>query len=1556
MAEQESNITSKIKVAQTGIDLDSNVSQIPDGKLSYALNANISHFDANNVAYQNEQGNIPCLQYPEGYQYIGGHFIPEVSKHVIFLANPEGGSEIGYMENNDCIYRTFINADCLAFDVNFPIHKSEHRITDCTVEVYFTDGKNRRRFIDLNNPPYKIKPNSTVCEGETIDEIDCNKINVQPDFAIPIIEVVDVVNNGVATAGTVQFLIQYSDAQGNPYTSYYSATNPTPMADANIITPNFNYPVGKGLVLEITNIDISGYFEYFNLAVIKTINNIPSAELVGTYFIDNSEKRITYNGQNQTAIKLSIDQVFQKYPFYDVAQDLTAVQDVLVWDQLTSIDRVSYQKIANKIKLQWQSYRVPAEENYADELNATNLRGYLRDEVYSFEIVFLLAKGKETDGFHIPGRAISVIDQSFGTVSSSNPDFIGTPDSDGTSPYWKVYNTATVVETDSAYIPYSDYKGPYQSGEFAYWESEELYPCNEDVWGELANTPIRHHKFPDVLVSPIFENPTIEIAGDGKYTNLTIQKNAIFPLGVRINVQEIESLILSSNLTSAQKQEIVGFKIVRGNRDVNKSIVAKGILRNVGKYEREGTEYYFPNYPYNDLREDPFLLEESNAYNAECGIYEVVVTGSGELQYNSCSDNDIEAMAVTTGETINICSTTKPLATTATINVTKIDYDKYKITVKSDGFGGLNDFVTIRYTSFPGNVITALTIRGSLDYVNKNITVMTGTPVTVLDSRGNYAIIKTSEFDGSNIDCSSENLQAFDTEDSKYRYVFNSPETSFGQPFLGNIIKLENVLFGAGKAHFTEVKKNALYKLITKEAQEDALKSSEEIASIGDFSATAMFTAYQAYLQIYINGITRRNYGWSYNSILDYDYYSNIENNLGIKQRTIDIKQYLYPGVQSIGEEITINNYQRESSVYLRTDITVSPLPFASQTNTLLDGFGNSVVEDESRFINSQKNCNSPEDEFAIKSVLYYGSLKNYVPNQWGQMYSYETIDTGFSARFNDQDYINGESAIRTIFGGDTFINRFSFKSKLPFFIDNRVGAPDDSDIYYDEIGNVAYPEYWHSARSILYDYDPAESAILRNIISIKAHNFDCPNNQYPEPDASENPPTINPDRTYYDGKMYMFAYGIPTFYCETSINVDLRQAFNNREGDYFPRVSSGIPDDWLQESFVPIVQDNTYYYNVTYSKQNKENYFSHLPVDWDNDPCDESFPFRAIYSDPEEWLVYKPVSYFDFPQNYGKLTSLNGIQNKAILARFENKSLLYNTLLTIDTSNPQAAYLGNDSLFTSSPPIDFAETDLGYVGSQHKFLLKIPEGQITIDAKRGQVFMVSGNSVIDISALGTGMYNFFRDNLPFRILESFPTFNVDNHFKDIGLHGVYDSRYERVIITKLDYVPLSSDIKYDEVTKEFYINEIINNYTFKKIINVLDSEYFCNRSWSLSYGLVTKSWISFHSYLPNFYIAENNFFYSGINSGCDLEAIAAEEVPVPTTTSTTTAPPPDCELEGEIELLSCSLEGTAFLLTSCLLEGEAGLISSSTSTTSTTSTSTTSTSSSTTTTTTTIL
>jgi len=454
----------------------------------------------------------------------------------------------------------------------------------------------------------------------------------------------------------------------------------------------------------------------------------------------------------------------------------------------------------------------------------------------------------------------------------------------------------------------------------------------------------------------------------------------------------------------------------------------------------------------------------------------------------------------------------------------------------------------------------------------------------------------------------------------------------------------------------------------------------------------------------------------------------------------------------------------------------------------------------------------------------------------------------------------------------------------------------------------------------------------MRNIISYKAHNFDCPN----DPSAIE--PGEGSARTFYDGYIYMFAYGVPNFYCESTYNTDLRQAFNNKEGDFWPHVSSGIPDDWVQESNVPIAQDNTYYYNVTFSKQNKENVFTHLPPDWEKDFCFTNFPFRAIYSDPattnadnriNNWLVYRALSFHDFPQNYGNLTSLDGIQNKAILARFENKSLLYNNLLTIDTSNPQAAYIGNPKLFEGAPPIDFAETDLGYVGSQHKFMLKIPQGQITIDSKRGQVFLISGKA-IDLTAFNSGVNKFMKDELPFHILRTFPNVEIDNNFNGIGLHGVYDGRFERVIITKLDYAPLSKDIQYNESSDSFYITDAAG---LEKTVSLKDQKYFCNKSWTMSFDFNIRAWVSFHSYLPNFYIEDNTFFYSGKNGCCEFdgdvpnfEVIVGEVEPpvIITTTTTTTSDPLFTTTTTTTEAVDCELSGGVFVPTSCELEGTA--------------------------------
>jgi len=1481
----QSNIKPEYNVAVSGLNMDNTLNQVKPGELTYALNAALENFDSSSVNYQNEQGNEFCVQFPPGYSLIGTHFINEKNKHIFFLANPTtGGSEIGYMDNNDCIYHTLVNAVCLNFNINHPIPKVVHKIGNCTTQIYWTDGYNSRRYLDIENIPYVQSVYSDSCNPLYTDELDCNQLKIQPNFNIPQLEVTDIFTGGDVTAGTYQFAIQYSDASGNPYTSYYSVTNPTPMADTQLTTALFDYKVGRSIQLTITNLDTSGLFTYYNVAVIKTVNAITSVELVGTYSIENQVDTITYTGQNQTAIKLSISDIFEKYPYYDIAQDLTAAQDVLMWDNLTSIDRINYQQIASKVDLLWETYRIPSTENYANEFNATNLRGYLRDEVYAFEIVFLLKNGKQTDGFHIPGRVLSYNDTQYPDIPDTNADFIGEPtyidpsSGIGYSPYWKIYNTATVL--GQAQGDAIGNATPHQYGEFAYWESTETYPCNVDVWGDLAGQPIRHHKFPDVLVSPIFESPVYALT-PGFEPDPDIQSNAVYPIGVKVNIAQVQSLIQTSSLTQEQKDNIAGFKIVRGNRNTNKSIVGKGMLRNVGTYTREDQTLYYPNYPYNDLNEDPFINTSSNSYTVlgQSRVWIVQCKETGTYEYtDAITGKVVSCVPMVAGQNYEFCSLTRPKYLTGKACIGPGEYntilynrnapiDIFKMWADTEWSCDNASLTTLKFGRVPYSPYGTCSLCNSPQsdacggIVVQKLTIGTW-PYYLNDSTGDYAGSAQSDCSiapvwtgpqalgelppkfvnvGLSPPCNAWSrrskianicggnipLPAIDKPESAYRQVFNSPDTSFSQPFLGDILKLENVMFGGGKAHFVPVKGNAKYRLLSREAQQDALDAS---FNIGGSDITAVFTAYQAYLTIYINGITRKNYAYSYNSVASYNYSAPIGNNVtignltGIKQRALDLKAYLIPGVQNIGDDKNINNYQRESSVYTKTidkrnTLTVEPLPFPNKTESLLDSNGDSLISEYSRFIiggagtcdtnitpDTKLNyCNTPEKERDIKVVSYYASLKNIFPGQWGQIYSYETIDTGFQRMFNVSSYTNDVA-----FGGDTFINKFAYKTKLPFFLDNRVNAPDDSDIFYDEIGNVGYPKFWHSARSILNSYHN-----MINIISIKAHSFDCYN------DPAKIPAQVDPIagtlRTFYDGKFYLFAYGIPSFYCESNYNVDLRQAFNDREGNFWPHVSTGIPDDWLQQEFTSISYDNTYYYNVTFSRQNTENSFSHLPADWNDQLCFTHYPFRVVYSDPQSnnadvrvnnWLSYAPLSLYDFPQNYGKLVSLDGIQNKAILARFENKTLMYNNLLTMDTSNPQAAFLGAPALF-STTPIDFAETDLGYVGSQNKMLLKIPQGQVTIDAKRGQIFLIEGTKVAEIGGFGSGVNRFMTDHLSFEILRYFPEVDTDNNFNGIGLHGVYDSKFERVIITKLDYIPIDKDVKYDPITKEFYVETV---------------------------------------------------------------------------------------------------------------------------------------------------
>lgn len=1343
-----------ISTANLGLDNDSSVQNLKTGQLTFAQNAVLENFDGKRLSYQNEQSNILCGQLPEGVIVIGVKNIIEQQRTIFFTTHPgTDDCEILQQKHGDCTFATIISSPCLNFKASAPIHKIIVKTSNCSTQLFWTDGINPRRWIDLEDLPWKeiVDPDNPLRKIKLVGTVDCNKLLVQPNFSIPTIQEMGTAVGGDLVMGTYQFAVQYANSTGDGLTSFYGITNPLTIFQPRY-SQDFNLKTDQAISLVISSLDTTGLYDYFNIAVIKTINNITSVELAGTYPVGNGRYDLIYSGENKSDIRLSITDIFERFPYYDTAQDVTASDNALIWADLAVHQKINYQQIFSRIKLHWETWKLPYShfEGYSNPVNTARVRGYMRDEVYAFDGCFILKNGRITERFHIPGRIAVDSDRQF----IDNEDVI-VYDPDPCAPgepveRWQIYNTSGLIGYSPDYIDGGTdpcYIGPYQYGIFGYHESTEKYPDNQYIWGDLAGQPIRHHRFPDNALTPIHDNNPGGAIGF---------QHTIFPIGVRVDVDSLYSAIDNSDLSEADKAQIAGIKILRANRANHKSVVAKGMLFNVGQYTYEGSSYYYPNYPFNDLRPDPFLA------------------------------------------------------------ASKVD-------------------------------------------------------------------AKT----GSN---AATRLNGFAHSDSRQRFTFHSPDTHFYQPFNINTgyLKLEAVSYGKTRSHFVEVKENAKYKFLTKDATKLAFAAgmaSVVTLEVGGGLGTQAFQAqaglqldsvipsFQSTLEVIKNITPAINYGWQFNSIGNYCRLHPIPDN-GSKVRRIATGGYLTAGMQHLGDTYPINNLRRESSVYVKL---ASGLPFPHEVSS-------QIPQDNSRYLISESGCSRSPTEITTRDICsYYGAIKRVTPDQYGRIFSYETIDTGYYQE------LTGSSGARptkfpTVFGGDCYINRFAMKRKLAFFLDETVGKAEGTDINLDDLSNVAYPMFWYSTKPIDIDADLSGLedeihtltdfgfwTVIGNLISggtkpLKA-GFTILNKLFKAYLEVLGVTNINLDcagtRNMNElGKAYLFAYGLPYFFVESEVNVDARQAINIKEGNFFPNVSQDIPDDWLQETFVPMANDNLYVYNKTFSKQNKETYFHSLPENFDpNKLCQTHFSNRLIYSEKanmeeskNNWLVYRPVSYTDLQKNFGPISSIDGIEDNRLLVRFAQKSLLYNVMATLRTE-AGVANLGNPGFFTQ-PPLDFLDNDLGFAGSLHKMLIKSPHGHIWVDAGRGQVIMLKGTSVDDLSS--RGLHHWLLNNLPFNISKHFPNAHIDNHFATFGLTGVYDTRYNRLLITKKDYLPLVKDIQYSD--GRFFLN---NEEVF-----LSDARYFCNKSWTLSYSFITGAWVAFHSYIPNFYIGHPIFFQTGYNGG----------------------------------------------------------------------------------------
>lgn len=582
----------------------------------------------------NEPANLECGVVP--YTIIGA--IHLYADEWIIFSTDNSSSEIGRFDDSECSYTTLVNDDCLNFNKQNLITGAAKENFDCTWQIYFDDGRNPSRSLNVDDVPYiqvAVDSNADCIEYENILplQLDCEKIRLAPLMETPCIRLMKGESGGQLRNGMYQAFIAYT-VNGQVQGDYIGISN---------LQSLFDHDVNTGS-LRVTFDGLDQDFEEFELVILSNNQQEIVAKRIGLYSTNTVSVEIDFIDQALITIPLSRIPLIR--PAYERSEQMYVVGDYLIRSGPTEQFDFNYQPLANQIRTEFVVAEYPANYYY----NGGNKVGYMRDEVYSFFIRFIYNTGERSNSYHIPGRVArgNGGNQQFiankpapGSLRAGAENGIATGADvlDTGELNFQVYNTAR-LETFSLNPAPSNIVGAIGGpvdpndpvdpgrviarGEMAYWESTEVYPNKPEVWNSTYTDPntninigntsqeifdlcgqhIRHHKMPN------------EDCGEALYlTDNSNSNEKIRLLGV--DFSNIRPPVFNDG---TQIPNIVGYEILRGSREGNKSILAKGIFRNMREYTPvQGTTFstgdidnrtLYPNYPYNEL--DGYEYETTN--------------------------------------------------------------------------------------------------------------------------------------------------------------------------------------------------------------------------------------------------------------------------------------------------------------------------------------------------------------------------------------------------------------------------------------------------------------------------------------------------------------------------------------------------------------------------------------------------------------------------------------------------------------------------------------------------------------------------------------------------------------------------------------------------------------------------------------------------------------------------------------------------------------------------------------------------------------------------------
>jgi len=1211
--------------------------------------------------------------------------------------------------NVDSVY--YQNADGEVVAVNLGYNES---ITVCALEGSVVNNFPEYYTVDISNTiclTQSITIEDPDACGEKIctTELDCDKLRLHPFVQQACVTVKTAIGSGQLHNGSYQAVVAYSQ-NGIRISDYSIPSQPQGIWD--------HTGVGGSIDIYVGNLDPN--YEEYELTIISTINQQTVAKKIGNYDINQTKVSVDLYLDSLETIPLSL--IPLKSVIYEKSKKMFSINNYLIRTSVTTQPYFNYQPFANQIKTEWVAAKYPADYYW----KGGNTVGYMRDEVYSFFIRWVYKTGSRSASFHIPGRASVPSDMV--VLPYTNTDVLDLTE----NKVYQVYDTSTRVTASGRT---KDNGEIIAKGNMAYHQSTELYPNkHRDVWGDLCGDAIRHHKMPS--------NETIHIHED--------DGESIVLLGVQFN-----NILHPVDSDGNPLKEIVGYEILRGSREGNRSIIAKGMFGNMIEYDIDGNpskKGLFQNYPYNDMNVvDPFISD-------------TVTPLKNYLSFHSPETSFVKPYL---GSGVYSKFYTEELGKTTGAYALPYKHPKEKLITDT----------AFALSAIVGLGIAIINIVGNTHttYEHRSVVDINGLPVTVppMTLSGNLTIGNVTSGTG----------------------------TSGSSGQMGSVQGTYR-LPSREEAVVTD-REATSWSILADLIQADATSAAQIGTTAGAISQTNTLATILGYLQIAAEGIYYfsqavdqmleiiykvigfRNYVLQYNSHGIYNTYQAVTNSnvptgvnpsivRGIKKSGL---KYMSSGVQDFDALYRVNNLFRTKFVC------------ASLENDL----DNTIAIDNTKH---NVDANHAFRTFNTDLASYYGALKLKYDNQYGQLNSIIELPTD-SCIYESTPEVLLTSFTAPIFGGDVYINRFTEKNAYFFFNTWMIDLPDGTEFNYLNYVNGPRPQYWANFER----FDMSDFSFSLSNLSINTPS------DYHNLRRGTQPDIFSVKNAW----MYLFMNGVRDFFVESELNMAFRDYGENDYEKFYDVYGNSFND--LQTMFRSDLIDKPVYYKYDLSLSTAKLYNNFaswgqlLPPDYDPevyDTCYEYFPNKGVYSlqhqdglKRDNWRNYLPLNYYTFEGVVTNIKSLNA--NGSVILYEDASPSQFVGIDTLKTDGGTKITIGDGGLFTNNiQSLSNAEDALEYGASiSHRATLNTPYGLFFVSQKAGKVFQYGADGLGEISK--AGMKNWFLQNLPSKLLESFPNYTeYDNPVGGIGVHAIYDAQYELLYITKKDYLPLNPCIGYD--------------------------------------------------------------------------------------------------------------------------------------------------------------